>query len=73
MPPNHGEAVITAQNVDLSNCDREQVQFCGAIQPHGVLLALSEPDFVITHISANTEATLGLASQDLLATRLINF
>jgi two-component system, chemotaxis family, sensor kinase Cph1 len=66
MPPNHGEEIITAQNVDLSNCDREQVQFCGAIQPHGVLLALSEPDFIITQISANTIATLGLASQDLL-------
>ena len=38
MPPNRGEEIITAQNVDLSNCDREQVQFCGAIQPHGVTL-----------------------------------
>ncbi len=66
MVPNHGEGTITAQNVDLSNCDREQVQFCGAIQPHGVLLVLSEPDFMIRQISANTKTTLGLASQDLL-------
>lgn len=32
MPPNHGEEIINAQNVDLSNCDREQVQFREAIR-----------------------------------------
>ncbi|OQW32292.1 MAG: hypothetical protein A4E19_19890 [Nitrospira sp. SG-bin1] len=75
MPPDQSEVPITARNVDLSNCDREQVQFCGAIQPHGVLLVLSEPDCMITHVSANTEERLGLTSEDLLGQpidRLLN-
>ena len=38
---------------DLSNCEREQIQYAGAIQPHGALLLLSEPDLIIVQISAN--------------------
>lgn len=57
---------ITAQNVDLSNCDREQVQFCNAIQPHGILLVLDEPDFTIRRASANTNSLLGLTPNELL-------
>ena len=57
---------ITAQNVDLSNCDREQVQFCNAIQPHGLLLVLDEPDFTIRRASANTNSLLGLTPNELL-------
>lgn len=57
---------ITAQNVDLSNCDREQVQFCNAIQPHGLLLVLDEPDLTIQRASANANSLLGLASTELL-------
>jgi hypothetical protein len=29
--PDGAAPIITAANVDLSNCDREQVQFAGAI------------------------------------------
>jgi chemotaxis family two-component system sensor kinase Cph1 len=60
------ERTITAQNVDLSNCDREQIQFCEAVQPHGVLLALSEPDFLIRRVSANVLQRLGLRPEELL-------
>ena len=70
MLSDHGKGTITAQNVDLSNCDREQIQFCRAIQPQGVLLVLSEPDFIIQQISANTEAMFGLVSKDLLGRSL---
>lgn len=57
---------ITARNVDLSNCDKEQIQFCGAIQPHGLLIAVQEPDLIVRHISANAEAMLGLSPDELL-------
>ena len=44
---------------DLSNCEREQIQYAGAIQPHGALLLLSEPDLIIAQISANAAHFLG--------------
>ena len=47
---------------DLSNCEREQIHLAGSIQPHGVLLLLSEPDLVVVQASANAETFLGLAA-----------
>lgn len=60
------KGTVTAHNVELSNCDREQVQFCEAIQPHGLLLTLSEPDFLIRRVSANVTSMLGLTPDQLL-------
>lgn len=51
--PRFGEA-------DLSNCEREQIHLPGSIQPHGALLALSEPSLAISHASANAAELLGL-------------
>ena len=59
-------APVTAKNVDFSNCDRELVQFPGAIQPHGVLLVVSEPDYLILQASANCGDLLGIAPEALL-------
>ncbi|PDW03492.1 ATP-binding protein [Candidatus Viridilinea mediisalina] len=52
--------------VDLTNCDREPIHIPGTIQPHGVLLALTEPDLSIIQVSANTTTLLGLSPQHLL-------
>ena len=46
---------------DLSNCEREQIQLAGSIQPHGALLVVREPDFVVVQASANTADFLGLS------------
>lgn len=37
----------------LANCADEPIRFPGAIQPHGVLLTLREPDLQIVQVSAN--------------------
>ena len=58
--------MVTALNVDLSNCDKEQIQFCGAIQSHGALVAIEEGGWTITHVSANSEALLGISPEQLL-------
>ena len=58
--------MVTALNVDLSNCDKEQIQFCGAIQSHGALVAIEEGGWTITHVSANSEALLGMSPEQLL-------
>ncbi len=44
---------------DLSACDREPIRTPGAIQPHGVLLALREPDLAVLAASANLDAACG--------------
>ncbi len=46
---------------DLSNCEREQIQFAGSIQPHGVMLLLGEPDLVVLQASTNASDFLGIA------------
>jgi two-component system, chemotaxis family, sensor kinase Cph1 len=65
-----GTGIVTANNVDLSNCDLEQVQLVGAIQPHGALLVIHEPELVIVQASANTATILGLPSETLLGQRI---
>lgn len=52
--------------VDLTNCDREPIHIPGRIQPHGVLLALSEPGLAIVQASDNAESMLGMRVEDLL-------
>jgi light-regulated signal transduction histidine kinase (bacteriophytochrome) len=45
---------------DLSNCEREQIQLPGSIQPHGALLVVSEPDYIVIQASANVTDFLNL-------------
>ena len=45
---------------DLSNCEREQIHLAGSIQPHGVLLRMSEPALKIVQASANAGKMLGV-------------
>ena len=56
--------------VDLSNCAREPIHIPGAIQPHGVLLVLREPDLQILQVSENSGALLGVHPGALLGTPL---
>lgn len=66
MLTTNGGPMITAGNVDLNNCDREQIQFSGAVQPHGALLVLSERDLLVLQASANCPALLGTPAIDRL-------
>ena len=52
--------------VNLENCAREPIHIPGAIQPHGVLLVLSEPDLAVLQISENAEAILGTSASNIL-------
>jgi len=48
------------ETVDLTGCDREPIHICGAIQPHGVLLAMDRRDFVIRQWAGDTLFFLGV-------------
>ena len=45
---------------DLSNCEREEIHLAGAIQPHGAMLVVSEPDHRIIQASANAAQFLNV-------------
>jgi chemotaxis family two-component system sensor kinase Cph1 len=58
---------ITAPyQLNLTNCEKEPIHIPGAIQPHGVLLALKEPELTILQISNNTFHFFGIHPQELL-------
>ncbi|WP_456024283.1 ATP-binding protein [Pseudomonas protegens] len=50
----------------LANCADEPIRFPGAIQPHGLLLTLSEPELTIIQVSANVETLLDRAPPSLI-------
>jgi chemotaxis family two-component system sensor kinase Cph1 len=64
------EAARVGQGVDLTHCDKEPIHIPGAIQPHGALLVLREPELTVTHVSENAPAILGLPAGQLLGSRL---
>jgi chemotaxis family two-component system sensor kinase Cph1 len=59
--------------VNLTNCDREPIHIPSLIQPHGVLIVLTEPDLRIAQVSANSFDILGIAPDDLLDRPLAEF
>lgn len=51
---------------DLSNCERELIHLAGSIQPHGILLALTETGLRIEKVSASTAEILGISCDQLV-------
>ncbi|MCD4532668.1 SpoIIE family protein phosphatase [Nocardioides sp. cx-169] len=51
---------------DLTTCDTEPIHVPGAIQPHGVLLALTEDAAEVVMASVNAAAMLGIAADDVV-------
>ncbi len=50
----------------LANCADEPIRFPGAIQPHGLLLTLTEPELEIIQVSANVDTLLAREPQTLI-------
>jgi chemotaxis family two-component system sensor kinase Cph1 len=50
----------------LAICEREPIHIPGAIQAHGVLLALRSSDFTILQASENATELLGISHRDLI-------
>lgn len=51
---------------DLDACAREPIHIIGSIQAHGLLLAVSEPDLIVHHISANASEIVGRHPEEFL-------
>ncbi len=56
----------SAQAVNLTNCDREQIHIPGLIQPYGILVCLDIISLKIEQISQNIESSLGRSVESLL-------
>ena len=70
-PSRYGvDPLAPPSEVNLTTCDREPIHLSGAIQPHGVLLAVSEVDLLVRVASANTQAHLGLDPAQVLGASL---
>jgi light-regulated signal transduction histidine kinase (bacteriophytochrome) len=54
----------------LAVCAKEPIHVPGKIQPHGALLAVSEPDLVVRIASANCDRFFGVAAESVLGTGL---
>ena len=52
--------------IDLTNCDREPIHIPGSIQPHGVLLVMTEPELVVIQVSENVIDHIGMRTEDVL-------
>ena len=60
MSVDNKELLDVSAEVTLSNCDREPIHVPGVIQPHGILLALTEGDLRIVQASSNFDCFLGV-------------
>src|SRR3954462_1290073 len=58
---------VLEQNVE--DCAREPIHIPGAIQPHGALLVLTEPDLKIVQVSANISRLFEVEPENLLERR----
>lgn len=60
----------SGEPLDLSTCAREPIHVPGSIQPHGVLLALTEPELRVAIASENAAELLGASAQALHGTAI---
>ena len=63
---------ISPDPVDLNNCDRELVQYMGAIQPHGALLVLNAANLQVIQASENSLELLGQHWETLIGVSIDN-
>ncbi len=58
--------MVKGSEFSLANCDQEPIHIPGSIQPHGLLLGLSEPTFTVCVASDNVEKMLGRSLRQVL-------
>ena len=60
----------TLEERDLAICDQEPIHVPGAIQPHGLLVVLREPDLTLAQVSENAVDHTGVEATALLGRRV---
>lgn len=62
----------TQTHVDLTNCDREPIHILGAIQPIGLLIAVTT-DWIVARASENTTEFIGRSADSMVGRPLAEF
>lgn len=62
--------VAALEEVNLTNCDREQIHISGHIQSHGMLLVVREPQLEILQVSENVQDLLGIEPKSAIGQNL---
>ncbi|EDX86632.1 PAS fold family [Synechococcus sp. PCC 7335] len=61
---------LSVEGIDITNCDREPIHIPSAIQPHGIMLVLSDRgnkrEWRIVSVSQNSAQHLGISAKSLL-------
>jgi chemotaxis family two-component system sensor kinase Cph1 len=65
-PDRFDSQILEPTNFDFSGCDQEPLCLPGAIQSHGVLLALEPPGMIVRQVSENCADLLGVPPEQLL-------
>ncbi|CCG02138.1 SpoIIE family protein phosphatase [Blastococcus saxobsidens] len=60
------EFLAPGEAVDLTNCEREPIHIPGSIQPRGVLIAVSDPDWIVQQVSENLADLTGVGWREAL-------
>jgi light-regulated signal transduction histidine kinase (bacteriophytochrome) len=63
---NPPDILITSENVNLTNCAREQIHIPESIQPHGALIIVDPVSFEVIQASSNVQELFGYAYEDML-------
>ncbi|WOI53904.1 HWE histidine kinase domain-containing protein [Parvularcula sp. LCG005] len=66
------EMLGTDVEIDLTNCDREPIQFLGHVQHFGCLIAVSS-DWIVQQASINVKDLLGLTPEDIIGVPFASF
>ncbi|MBL7712220.1 MAG: GAF domain-containing protein [Chitinophagaceae bacterium] len=65
--------IVNRDSVTLTNCESEPIHIPGTIQPHGFLLGISDPGFIITYCSANAEPFLSCNPRQIIGQCMAQF
>ena len=60
------EGTVGFGTATLGNCDREEIQIPGSIQPHGAIVVLDPVSMRIEYLGGAVATLLGAAPDDLL-------
>ena len=67
-----GDLLSPDEPVTLSNCDREPIHIPGAIQPHGILLAIDVRNWTVRQASITAERLGGRPVRELIGRPLVD-
>jgi light-regulated signal transduction histidine kinase (bacteriophytochrome) len=65
------DAIASTDCALISDVQEEPIHCPGLIKPHGILLALEEPQLNILQVSENTQTVLGIPAEELYQVGLI--